>query len=94
MPQLGHNLVSYQLLLLGHDLELSMPQLGHNLVSYQWLLLGHDLQLIPLEQGHNYSLTVIKAESLYQLMYLRFICYKLKLIDLITISTSSSLSHD
>ena len=52
---------------LEHDLELSMPQLGHNLVSYQWLLLGHDLQLIPLEQGHNYSLTVNKAESLYQL---------------------------
>ena len=30
--------------------------------------------------------TVIKAESLYQLMYLRFIGYKLKLIDVITLS--------
>ena len=47
-----------------------MPQLGHN------------LQLIHFEQGHNYSLAVIKAKSLYQL---RFICYNLKLIDLITI---------
>ena len=50
-----------------------MPQLGHN------------LQLIHFEQGHNYSLAVIKAKSLYQLMYLWFICYNLKLIDLITI---------
>ena len=37
--------------------------------------------------------TVIKAEFLYQLMYLRFKCYKLKLIDVITISTLLSLSH-
>ena len=29
---------------------------------------------------------VICTESLYQLLYLRFICYKLKLIDVITIS--------
>jgi len=41
-----------------------MPQLGHN------------LQLIRLEQGHDYSLALIKAESLYQLMYLRIIVYK------------------
>ena len=32
-------------------------------------------------------LTVISTESLYKLMYLRFICYKLKLIEVITIST-------
>ena len=48
---------------LGHDL--SMPQLGHN------------LQRIRLEQGHDYSLAVIKAESLYLLMYLRIIVYKI-----------------
>ena len=28
---------------------------------------GHNLQLIRLKQKHDYSLTVIKAESLYQL---------------------------
>jgi len=38
--------------------------------------------------------TVIEARFLYQLMNLRFICYKLKLIDVITISTSLSISHD
>ena len=42
-----------------------MPQLGHN------------LQRICLEQGHDYSLAVIKAESLYLLMYLRIIVYKI-----------------
>ena len=47
-------------------------------ISYQCLLRhkhlidqcqtnGHNLQLICLEQGHDYSLTAIKAESLYQL---------------------------
>ena len=56
--------------------------------------LGHNLQLIRLEQGHNYSLAVIKAESLYQLMYLRVICYKLKLVKVITIPTLLSISHD
>ena len=35
--------------------------------------------------------TIIKAEVLYQLMYLRFICTKLKLIDVITIPTSLSI---
>ena len=39
-------------------------------------------------------LTVISTESLYKLMYLRFICYKLKLIEVITISTWLSISHD
>ena len=44
---------------------------------------------------HNrHTLSVIKAESLYQLVYLRFICYKLKLIDVITIPTSLSISHN
>ena len=57
-------------------------------------LLGHNLQLIRLEQGHDYSLPVIKVESLYQVMYLRFICCKLKLKDVITIPTLLSLSHD
>ena len=55
---------------------------------------GQDLQLIRLEQGHDYSLTVIKLESLYQLMYLRFTSYELKVIDVITLSTSLYLSHD
>ena len=32
------------------------------------------------QRNHIALNTVIKAESLYQLMYLRFICYKLKLI--------------
>ena len=63
-------------------MRLSMPNHAHN------------LQLIRLEQGHDYSLIVIKGESLYQLMYLRFICYKLKLTDVITIPTSLSLSYD
>ena len=35
--------------------------------------------------------TIIKAESLYQLMYLKFICYKSKLKDVIT---SLAVSHD
>ena len=56
--------------------------------------LGHDLQLIRLEQGYDYSLAVFKAESLYQLVYLSFICYKKKLIEVITIPTSLSISHD
>ena len=38
--------------------------------------------------------TKLLSTSLYQLMYLRFIYYKLKLIDVITISTSLSISHD
>ena len=56
--------------------------------------LRHNLPLICLEQGHNYSLAVIKAESLYQLIYLNFICYKLKLIDVIKNPPSLSISHD
>ena len=47
-----------------------------------------------IKTGNNYSLAVINRESLYELMYLRFICYKLKLIDVITIHTSLSISHD
>ena len=54
----------------------------------------HDLHPIHQEQGHDYYLSVISTESQYQLMYLRFICYKLKLIDIITIPTSLSISHD
>ena len=62
--------------------------------DYQCQTNAHNLQLIHLEQGHDYSLVVIKAESLYQLMYLRFICYKLKLTDVITIPTSLSILYD
>jgi len=40
-----------------------------------------------IKTGNDNSLVVISMESLYQLMYLRFICYKLTLIDLITIPT-------
>ena len=59
--------------------------------NYQFQTNGDDLQFICLEQGQDYSLAVIKAESLYQLVYLGFICYKLKLIDAITIPTSLSI---
>ena len=41
---------------------------------------------------NNYAFAVNSTESLYQLMYLS--CYKLKLIEVITISTSVSISHD
>ena len=42
---------------------------------------ANNLKFIRLEQGHDYSLTIIKEDFLYPLMYLRFISYKLKLID-------------
>ena len=51
----------------------------------------HNLHLLCLEQRHDYSLRVISTESLSQLVYLSFICYKIKLIDVITIPTSSWL---
>ena len=41
---------------------------------------------------NDYALAVNSTESLYQLMYLS--CYKLKLIEVITIPTSVSISHD
>ena len=74
--------------------QLSMSLQGHKHLIDQCQTNGHDLQLICLEQGYDYSLAVKKSESLYQLMYLRFISYKLKLIDVITLSTSLYLSHD
>ena len=74
--------------------QLSMSLQRHKHLIDQCQTNGHDLQLICLEQGYDYSLAVIKSESLYQLMYLRFISYKLKLIDVITLSTSLYLSHD
>ena len=74
--------------------QLSMSLQGHKHLIDQCQTNGHDHQLICLEQGYDYSLAVKKSESLYQLMYLRFISYKLKLIDVITLSTSLYLSHD
>ena len=62
--------------------------------NYQCQTNKHNPQLIHLEQGHDYSLAVISTKSLYQLMYLKFICYKLHLIDVILIPTSLSISHD
>ena len=44
--------------------------------------MGHDLSSY-VSTITNYSLAAIKLESLYQLMYRRFICYKLKVIDVI-----------
>ena len=75
---------------------------GHNLVSYQCQseacnyrcqTNGHNSQLVnSLNTRNDYALAVNSTQSLYQLMYLS--CYKLKLIDLITIPTSVSISHD
>ena len=48
-------------------------------------------QLLCFNENQITLNNVIKMESLYQLLYLRF---KLKLIDVITISTSLSISHD
>ena len=90
--QPGHKLVTDQCQTNGRDqLLMSTWTQAHN---YQCQTNGHNLQLIHLEQGHNYSLAVIKSESLYQLVYLGFICYKLKLIDVVTILTSLSIPHD
>jgi len=36
---------------------------------------------LNIKTVNDYFFTVICTESLYQLLYLRFICYKLKLID-------------
>ena len=44
---------------------------------------------LSIKTKNDYCLIV---NSLYQLMYLRFICYKLKLMDVITTSTSLSIS--
>jgi len=41
---------------------------------------------LNIKTVNAYFFTVICTESLYQLLYLRFICDKLKLIDVITIS--------
>ena len=54
---------------------------------------GHSPQP-AIKTGNDYSVAVISTESLYQLKYLRFICYKLNLIDVITIPTLLSISHD
>ena len=51
-------------------------------------------QLVCFKENPITLNTVIKAEFLYPLMYLRFTCYKLKLKDIITIPTSLSTSHD
>ena len=70
-------------------------------VNYQRHFTGSDIVCYQLDnsdrmfQWNQITLnTVIKPEFLYQLMYLRFIYYKLKLIYVITISTSLSISHD
>ena len=52
-------------------------------------LKGRILNLFARTGIYN-SLTVNSTELLYQLMFFRFICYKLKLIDVITIPTSLS----
>ena len=54
----------------------------------------HDSE--PVYQNKERLLSHSKQyrNSLYQLMYLRFICYKLKLMDVITISTLLSISHN
>ena len=45
--------------------------------NYQCQNNGHNIKLIRLEQGHDYSLTAIKAVSLYQLSI--FLDVRLKL---------------
>ena len=47
-----------------------------------------------IKTGNDYSLAVICTESIYQLVYFRLICHKLKLIDVITIPTLHPISHD
>ena len=54
------------------SMQLSMPN--------QW----HGLQFICLEQGQDYSLSVIKAEPLYQLSIFRDVRLKLGFISVIT----------
>ena len=66
---------------------------GHKQTTINAKPMGTILNLF-IKAGNNYSLAVISSESLYQLMFLRFICYKLKLIDIITIPTSLSILHD
>ena len=73
--------------------NLAMPNQWHDQLSmftrtqvcnYQCQTNGHDLQLICLEQGQDYSLSVIKAESLYQLSIFRDVRLKLGFISVIT----------
>ena len=54
---------------------------------------GHSPQP-AIKTGNDYSVAVNCTESLFQLMYLRFIWQKLKLIDVIPIPTLLSISHD
>ena len=46
------------------------------------------ISISMFEQNQITLNTVIKAEFLYQLMYFKFIGYKLKFIDVITITLS------
>ena len=60
---------------------------GHKHAAINAKLVGTILNLF-IKTGNDYSLAINSTESLYQLVYLRFICYKLKLIDVITIPMS------
>ena len=71
----------------GRDLISYQSQL--KACNYQWQITGQDPQPQNREQLLSRSM-----KFLYQLIYLRFICYNLKLIDIITIPTSLSISHD
>ena len=78
-------------------LNQSMSQLATNinrkLESVDAKSMGTILNLF-YETGNDNSFTVNNTETLYQLIYFRFICHKIKLIDVITIHTSLSISHD
>ena len=55
---------------------------GHKHATINAKSMGTILNLFIKKENH-YSLAVNCTESLYQLTYLRFICYKLKLIEVI-----------
>jgi len=61
--------------------------INRNLVTIHPKLKGMILSLF-LKTGNDYSLAVNSMEFLYQLVYLRFTCYKLKIIDILQFLTS------
>ena len=65
----------------------------HQHTNQQYQTNKYNLISCSFRRGTNHSLPVIKAEY-FQLMFLGFICYKLKLIDIITSSTFLSISYD
>ena len=65
-------------------------QMGHKLLSINAKPMGTILNLF-VKTRKDYSFAVNSMKYLYQLMYLKFIFYKLKLIDVFTIPTLLSI---